>query len=286
MLRTGSVLLGCLLWAATSLADPAVWQVKGRDNTLYLLGTIHMLPADEQLADSIQQAYQHARQLVMEVDMDDMDPAITHHLMMELGRLPPGKSLFALLDAETRRQLQITADTLGIDSQLLTRFQPWLAAITLEQIQLTRMGFAAEGGIEMQLTQRALQDHKAIQGLETLKQQLNLFAQMDMRTQQAYLRQTLDELQEPDEDLPALLQAWRTGNIPQLQILMRQSFDASPELMTRLLTERNQRWLQSIKSLLDKQSDDYLVAVGALHLVGEQGLVSLLRQAGYQVTLQ
>jgi uncharacterized protein len=280
------LLLICWCWTTPSVADPAIWQVTGKHNTLYLLGTIHVLPANEGLARNIDRAYQQAEQLLLEVDTDDIDPLATQMLTLQLGMLPDGQTLQSQLDAATQRKLQAAASEFGVDSELLAHFQPWLAAITLEQLQYAKQGLVAESGMEMQLTQRAAADHKSIHGLETMEQQLKLLAEQDQPAQRAFLRQTLDELSESPTEVQQLLQAWRQGDTRYLQKLLRDSLNQDRQLFTRLVTQRNQHWLTQLKPLLDTQTDDYLVAVGALHLVGDQGLVALLQHAGYQVTLQ
>lgn len=280
------LMLAASLWASLCIAQPAIWQVKGKHNTLYLVGTIHMLPANEPLPANIQTAYRNAQQLVMEIDMDDIDPLSTQATMMQLGLLPEGEQLATQLDARTRSDLQTAASRVGLDAELLQRFQPWLAALTLEQLQMAKLGFAADGGIEMQLTQLAVKDHKTIQGLETLEQQLNLFATMDGAAQRSYLRQTLDEMDGSPTELQQTLKAWRDGDSRQLQRLMMKGFAQDPALLARLTSDRNRSWVSALKPLLVEQRDNYLIAVGALHLVGEQSLVALLKQAGYQVTLQ
>jgi len=289
MLRHGRVLFVafCALCSASlAMAEPAIWQVKGRHNTLYLLGTIHMLRNDEPLPDNIGRAYREAEQLLMEIDLDDMDPVAAQALMLKLGMQPAGRMLESQLDAATNRKLHTVADDLGLDAGMLSPFQPWLAALTLEQLQLARLGFAADSGIEMQLTQQAARDHKPIHGLETLEQQLNLFANMDDRAQLDYLKLTLTELETAPAELETLLAAWRNGDERQLGQALQQGFADDPKLFAALTTARNRRWLSVIKPLLDQQQDDYLVAVGALHLIGNEGLVTLLRRAGYTVTRQ
>lgn len=280
------LLMMALLLSSVAKADPAIWQVKGKHNTLYLLGTVHLLPTDEQLPANIRNAYGEAEQLLMEIDMDDMDPLTTQGLMMQLGLLPEGEDLLTQLDAATQRKLQTTASNLGFDTRVLSRFQPWLAAMMLEQLQFAKLGFSATSGIEMRLTEQAAQDRKEIAGLETLQEQLNFFAQMKPSAQRDYLRQTLDEMQESPQEIQEMLGAWRKGDISHLQGMLNEALADSPELMMQLTTQRNQRWLVTLKQLLESQSDDYLVAVGALHLVGDQGLVTLLKRAGYSITLQ
>ncbi len=279
-------LLCLLLSCAQANAQPAIWQVQGKHNTLYLLGTIHMLPANLALPDNIDKAYREAEQLLMEVDMDDLDPIATQALTMKLGLLPTGQTLDSRLDASTRQQLQTAARNIGFDASVLAPFRPWLAAMTLEQLQFAKLGFAADAGIEMRLTQRAASDHKPIQGLETLEEQLNLFATLGDEQQREYLQHTLDELDTAHNELDALLTAWQQGDEQRLQAMLAEGFADDPKLFNELTSARNRRWMGALKTLLNTQRDDYLVAVGALHLIGQDGLVALLRQAGYQVTRQ
>lgn len=273
-----------ILCTTICAAEPAIWQVKGKHNTVYLLGTIHLLPGDEAMPDNIGRAYREAEQLLMEIDMDDLDPVVTQTLMFKLGLQPAGQTLAGQLATDTQRQLQAAASRLGLDAAVLAQFQPWLAALTLEQLQLAKLGFAATAGVEMQLMQMAAADNKPINGLETLEEQLRLFAQLDNKAQVALLQNTLDELDAGPAELQSLVTAWRGGDEQQLRKTLQQGHADDPALFAALTTARNKRWLVTLKPLLEQQHDDYLVAVGALHMIGKDGLVELLRRAGYAVT--
>lgn len=285
--RTRSTLVAlCILWAGVCAAEPAIWQVKGKHNTVYLVGTIHMLQDEEQLPGNILQAYRDSKQLLMEIDMDDMDPLAAQAATLQLGMLPVGQALSNQLDTDTNKKLAQAAQAVGFDARLLEGFQPWLAALTLEQLQFAKLGYTADAGVEMRLTQLATADHKPILGLETLEQQLRLFAQLDANAQRAYLKQTLAELENVPAELAALLTAWRNGNEAELRKTLQQGMADDPKLFAALTTKRNQRWIELIQPVLEQQQDNYLIAVGAMHLLGEEGLVTLLRRAGYSVTRQ
>jgi uncharacterized protein YbaP (TraB family) len=261
-----------------------VWEVKGKHNTVYLIGTIHMLSSDEQLPGNILRAYRDSKKLLMEIDMDDMDPMSAQASTLTLGMLPEGQTLSSRLDADTNRKLKVAASKLGMDAAMLESFQPWLAALTLQQLQFAQLGYAADTGIEMQLTQLASSDHKPIQGFETLEQQLQIFAQLDANGQRAFLKQTLDELDTAPTELTTMMSAWRSGNDAQLQKTLQEGMNDDPKLYTALTTTRNRHWIELMRPVLEQQQDNYLVAVGALHLLGSDGLVALLKHAGYSVT--
>lgn len=287
---TKKILLTSLLWlcgqAAYGDSHPAIWAVHGKSNTVYLVGTIHLLPANETLPGNIQHAYDDAKQLVMEIDTGELDPLTSQATMMKFGMLPPGKSLHTQLDAATYTKLQSAAEDAGLDATLLDSFQPWMAALTLEQLKLAQLGFSGASGVEMQLSTRAARDHKAIRGLETLEEQLGLFAQLDDASQRDYLLYTLDELKDIQTEIDQLLAAWRNGDETKLRQLLQDGLQSNPKLFAVLTSDRNHRWLNTLKTLLNDPHDNYLIAVGALHLVGDNGVVSLLRKAGYTVTRQ
>jgi uncharacterized protein YbaP (TraB family) len=274
----------CTLYTCASLAEPAIWEVKGKHNTVFLVGTIHMLNGEAQLPANILRAYKDSKQLLMEIDMDDMDPMAAQASTLTLGMLPEGQTLSSRLDADTNKKLKATAAKLGLDAGMLESFQPWLAALTLQQLQFAQLGYAADAGVEMQLTQLAEADHKPIQGFETMEQQLQIFARLDANAQRALLKQTLTELESAATELTTMTTAWRSGNDAQLQKTLQDSMADDPKLYTALTTTRNRHWVELMRPVLDQQSDNYLVAVGALHLLGNDGLVTLLQRAGYSVT--
>jgi uncharacterized protein YbaP (TraB family) len=262
-----------------------LWAVQGQHNTVYLLGSIHVLrPQDGALPKEAQDAYQDAEQLVMELDMDDLmaNPMAMAAAAQALAVLPDGQSLRSVLGADYAA-VQAHAQTLGLDLGLLDNFQPWFVATALLQAELAKRGFSSELGVEESLTRRAVADHKPIRGLETVEQQLGLLAGMPMTEQKRFLLMTIDEMDDFDSDLAQMLSAWRTGDTDALAKVLSEGFDKFPELYRPLTEDRNRVWAGEIADLLD-DDDDYLVVVGALHLVGRNSVVDLLEKRGYRVT--
>lgn len=278
------LLLACLLWCGGALADdPAVWSVQGKYNTLYLVGTVHFLRPEDTLPGSIEAAYGRSEKLLMEIDMDDLDLGGAQQTMLQLGLLPAEDSLRKQLGEPAYAKLQQRAGKLGLDAAMLDRMQPWLAALMLEQLQLTQMGMQAESGVEQQLLLKAQSDGKDIEGLETFQEQLGLFASFSPEQQRQLLLYSLDDLEQSDAQLQAVLSAWRNGDVAAMQEQLQTELLAYPQLYRALTVDRNRRWIATLKKLLEQSRDDYLVAVGALHLVGDDSVVELLRRAGYRV---
>lgn len=277
----------CALWfyTAVSAADPqqhSLWSVQGKTNTVYLLGSVHFLNESEQLPAALDAAYRNAEVLLMEIDMDDLDPLQTQQITLELGMLPAGQSLEQQLGKPTYSRLAAHARDVGIDPALLNRFKPWFAAMTLVQLQLMKMGLAPTSGIEQRFTARAVADKKPIHGLETLREQLGMLAGLPDRQQREFLLYSIADADRMAEEIDELLSAWRRGDSKALAQLLAEGFEQYPDLYRPLTTDRNRRWLGQVEALLDDR-EDYLVVVGTLHLVGKDSLIELLEGKGHKV---
>jgi uncharacterized protein YbaP (TraB family) len=263
-----------------------LWTVQGRQNTVYLLGSVHVLrPGDAALPRAALDAYADAEQLVMEIDLDDAtvgDPLVMAQQMQASAALPAGQSLQAVLGSDYAEVAQRASEA-GLDLEMFDRFQPWFVATLLLQLELAKRGFDPALGIEQQLAGRAIADRKPITGLETPAQQFAVLSGLSLADQKRFLLMTLDESAQADAELEQLLAAWRKGDTSALAALLSDEFERFPQLYRPLTEDRNRAWVGQLDDLLDDR-DDYLVVVGALHLVGRDSVVDLLRQRGHTVT--
>ena len=291
MIRRLAVLLVALAaTAGAGAAEPAghsiLWSVRGEHNTVYLFGSIHVLrPGDVGLPPAAAAAYDDAERVIMEIDMDDpavSDPVAITTLMQQSALLPPGQSLRSVLGSDYPAIAERSAAA-GLDLAVMDRFAPWFVALLLLQIEITERGFDAAHGIEQQVTELAVADDKPITGLETPAQQFAILGGLSLQDQKRFLLMTLDESEQDDAQLDALLDAWRRGDTAALASTLSEEFEDFPQLYRPLTEERNRAWVAELEELLDDE-DDYLVVVGALHLVGRNSVVDLLRQSGRTVT--
>jgi len=271
-----------LFAAAHAQGHSPVWVAQGKHNTVYLAGSVHYLSPAEKLPPALDAAYARAKKVVMEIDLSSVDQAEAQATMMSLGLLPDGQTLEHELGAQTYRTVQERVEKFGLPVEMMAQFQPWLAALTITQLQLTSMGLDPNSGVEQRLLTRATADGKPIEGLETLEQQLGLLASLPPAQQRQFLLYSLQDADDESKELNQLLTAWRSGNTAALATLLQHNFDQFPELYRPLTVERNRRWLARVEELLDGP-DDVLVLVGTLHLVGKDSVVDLLQKAGYQV---
>jgi len=282
LLRCCLVAVG-LLGGLNAHAQSPVWALRGAHNTVYLAESVHLLrPGDAKLPAAFDQAYAHARTIVMEIDLSSVDDVTLQSWMLEHGTLSGGKTLEQALGAARYQRLSAQSAELGLPIEALNQFAPWLVALTLTDAEYLKLGFNPDDGVERQIQRRAQQDGKPIRGLETVDQQLGQLEQLSLEQQGRFLDLTLEDMKDAQQDTDQLLAAWRAGDTRRLASLLSEEYDAFPELYRALVTDRNRRWMPQIERFLS-DDHDYLVVVGALHLVGEGGLLQLARRDGLAV---
>ena len=241
---------------------------------------MHLLRAsDSKLPAAFDKAYADSAALVMEIDMDDLNPMEAQGVMLEKGMYTGDESLSEVIGKARFAKLEKQAGDMGIPSEALERFQPWMAAMTLAELQLAKMGFDPNSGVEKQITAHAQADRKEITGFETLNEQLGLLANLSQPDQIKFLDLTLEEMAEMKGETDSLLAAWRTGNASKLASILSEEYGAAPSLYATLVSDRNHRWIPQIEKLL-KSDRNYMVVVGTLHIVGKNGLLDLLKSDG------
>ena len=286
-MKRWAVLLLCVAAVAVRADDSShpltLWRVDGNANTVYLLGSIHLLrPEDHPLPRAIDTAYQDAEVVVMELDMDDLDPTYTQAAFNSAGVLSDGTTLRDLMGEDGYRAAEEAAAVIDIPLDMLAQSEPWLAAITVELMMLYRMGFNPLLGVEMTMTQRATADGKPIEGFETVDEQLGFLDGLPLEAQREMLLQTLLQSAGLSESIDTLIDAWRRGDTRTLETQLLQGLEEQHDLHEALIAGRNRRWADTIATWLDDEQD-YLVVVGALHLVGDDGVPALLERSGFKI---
>lgn len=273
-----------LLGSLNVYAASPVWAVRGAHNTMYLAGSIHLLPADDAaLPTALDHAYADSARLVMELDLAKFDPLEATTWMLDHGALPRGTTLRTVLGEARYGRVSAAAATLGLAMAGLDEQAPWMVGMELTDSAYTREGFDSDQGVEEQLVRRAQADGKPTAGLETLPEELGGLVALSQEDQIRMLDETLDELKDIKSEMRDVLSAWRQGDASRMAALLSNEYRAFPALYRPLVTDRNQHWLPQVEELL-KGHGNSLVVVGALHLVGEGGLLELLRKKGYKIT--
>jgi uncharacterized protein YbaP (TraB family) len=287
-MRSAIVTVLLALLGSATIADETshpvtLWEVKGNNNSVYLLGSIHLLrPQDYPLPAVLDAAYEEAEVLIMEIDMDDMDPLAAQAAFTTYGVLRDAQTLQSLMGDELYQEALEAAELIDIPLEMLSKTEPWYAAMTIEIMMLSRIGFDPSLGIEMYMLAKAQNDGKPIEGFETIEEQLQFLDGMSLDAQREMLLSTLTDSAELEEMMDDMIDAWHLGDTAVLEAGMLEELAEHEELSKALVTDRNARWIEQINPLLD-DSDDYLIVVGALHLIGKDGVPMLLQRNGFEV---
>ena len=282
LIRAWLALVGALCAAGTAAADPAAWRIAGKQGgDITFLGSMHVLRAtDYPLPAAIDKMFARADVLVMELDLDATDHATQQATIMRAATLPPGTVLRDVVDPKVYQLAQQRTREMGVDLSLLERFEPWFLSIAILDQGMRKFGFEGERGLEQYLLRKSHEAHKPIIGLETLGMQIGIFDALPPASQQAMLEQTLNELDEADTEMAKLVVAWRDGHLETLSEGLLADFAAFPGLYETLVKNRNAAWVEPLERYL-RDGRHYLVVVGALHLVGRDNVIDMLKARGH-----
>ena len=260
-----------------------LWKVTSKQNTVYLLGAIHLMREDGYpLNKSIESAYHDAQTLVLEINLDEASSNEAQLLMISKGLYPAGQTLRESLSPKTFELVKKKTEELGLNIQQMNQLKPWLVTMTLATMQLEQLGYDSKLGIDKHFFDQARADKKEILSLESIEYQVSLLEGMSSSNQEAALIETIQELDLFKKEFEEIVKAWSHGESRKLDELLLESFKDYPELLNQLVLQRNRNWIPRIEEFL-KNKGNVLVVVGAAHLIGNQGVIEILRQKGYGV---
>ena len=268
--------------ADTSLHS--LWEMHGKHNTVYLLGSIHVLRAgDYPLAPAVEGAYRNSKALLMEINMDELDLAQVQSEMLASAMLPDGKTLAEVMGPTRYARATGLASDVGLELSLFDQFAPWFAAEAISQVQLSKLGFDPQWGVEMYFLGRARTDAKPVGGLETVHDQIAIFENLPLDAQANYLIASLEQAHDLPKEAGEMVHAWQRGDAQWFEAEMKGDIGRDPALYQSLLVARNRKWIARIEALLSDE-ENYLVIVGTGHLAGQGSLLDLLKQDGIVAT--
>ena len=268
----------------TTSPKHCLWLVETPLNrAVFLLGSLHVLKSDAYpLAKEINEAYSLSQKVVFETDLAAMlDPAVQAR-MLGLGLYPEGQNLFQNISDEMQSSLKKKMTDLGMPMEHFARFRPWFIAVTLTALELQRLGFSPDYGIDVHFYGRAGSDQKEIGFLETVDFQLDLLGKMTAHDQNAFLGQTLKDLDVATQMADDMLKSWKKGDADNLYKILFKSFESYPQIENRLLRRRNIDWVKKIEEMMAEDKNIFII-VGAGHLIGPGSVVALLKEKGYKV---
>jgi len=265
-------------------ARPAMWKVADADTTIYLFGTIHLLPQGTRWrSPAFDKAAAGADTLVVETVIDEGNPAATMGELFKLAVSPGLPPLAARVPADRKAALATAVAKSGIPPQVLDKMETWAAAFMLLSVQFKDLGLDPGSGVESSLRKQFVAGGKPVGQLETNAEQLGFFDRLSEDAQRKFLVAVLDDAASMKGQFDGMLRAWTSGDVKAIAQSFNADLSDAAELRDALLTRRNANWAQWVRGRLDKPGT-VLVAVGAGHLAGDQSVVSFLQKDGIKVT--
>lgn len=287
-------------YAPTTDENNLLWEITGNDlaNPSYLFGTIHMIPTDDFfLTDGTKSAFEQSTRVAFEIDTEEMmNPAGLMNLMGQMY-MANDTTLSDLLSDEDYQLVSKHFEELGLPMMFMGKIKPMfltvLAGEDMKDMQPGKGGMGMLGGegmksYELELTEMAKTAEKPIVGLETAEFQMSLFDSIPYKAQANMLVETIRSEQEVTEEekengaLDRMIELYTTQDIVGMQTMMSDDPAGIGGYEELLLLKRNRNWIPVMEELMKKET--VFFAVGAGHLAGEEGVIALLRKAGYTMT--
>ena len=266
--------------AAPTGNGPALWKVADEDTTIYLFGTVHVLPQGVEWYDTtIAAALEGSETIVTEIPMNAAADAQLQQLTMAKGMLPQGTTLRSLLTPEQAATYSAAVAKLGMPVEALDTFKPWMVGLTLSLLPLMQQGYDPNSGVEKVLLAKA--GNKPTDALETAEFQLGIFDGMTQEAQISFMMEAATGIDEMKPMLDRMVTEWAKGDADRLAEVMNEGM-TDPAVAEALLYSRNANWAEWIDTRLDTPGSVF-IAVGAGHLAGAKSVQDYLEQKGISV---
>ncbi|WP_238133635.1 TraB/GumN family protein [Vibrio cincinnatiensis] len=275
-MQTTRFMLGLLLlFPFSSQAEPLYWQAQKDNLVLMVIGSIHVgTPAMYPLPTPVYDALGKSHGLIIEADTQ-ASPDIT----------PPPIYLTSgqTLTQPQQKQLALLAKQLNQDADTLLQQPPWRSALVLQFLQFQQLGYSAYKGVDAHLIRKAKQAGVPLISLESLQYQVDLLASLP-NSGQEMLVTLLDEWDTNQSMTECLIESWQKGDKEKLEAMMHHS-GMSESMEKAFITQRNHEWAKKLSSqtFYPKSDGYYVMVVGALHLVGKNNVLDLLKEQGFMV---
>lgn len=263
-----------------------LWRLSSDKSTVYLLGSIHLVPASfYPLPAGVESAFTNAGVLVVEVDESKLDKKRLRALTISRGFYGRGDGLKKHISAATLAELKKYLKRTHSSGLLLNKMRPWLVSAMVPISQLSKLGYDPRLGIDQHFINKARSLKKSIEELETAEFQLDLLSRLSDEMQDKLLLYSLLDAENAGKDADILLKAWLSGDPEAMLDLLERDDREHPDLkpiLETLIYRRNATMAEQIEKLM-KTPSTYFVVVGALHLIGDRGIIKLFQDRGYTV---
>jgi uncharacterized protein YbaP (TraB family) len=275
--------------AAQTASNPGksfLWKVQSGSKVLYLAGSVHALSADVYpLSPAFERAFGASGTLVEEIDLAEAESVAIAPAILAKGMYIDGRRFDSIVSKETAALVAARLKDSGLPVEMFQVMKPWMVMLTIAALDAQKAGLDPNLGLDKHFYDRARAAGKTIVGLETAESQIDRLDKMSDTLQEQLLRSSLSEAETVRNDLKMIVAAWRRGDSAALEKTLLSDFTEYPAAYHSLIVERNQNWIPQIDGCLARPQP-CLVVVGAAHLIGPDGLLTLLQRKGYRIEQQ
>lgn len=264
-------------------AAPAMWVVRDADSEIFLFGTMHALkPGADWRTPAYEAAYQKAEAVWFEAVVDPIEPGVISDLVERYG-VDREQPLSSRLSPRQRRDLEAVLAEGELTIAKIDHLRPWAAALVLSMQPVRGGGASVEAGADMIVTRQAREAQKPIRAFETMEDQVRMFAGLPPEVELQYLLDVIAERRGRGVRKGSHADAWIRGDVTRLGKGVVGAMQSDmPQFYDALLKRRNHAWAEALSAQMAGEGVQ-LVNVGALHLLGDDGLPALMKARGYQV---
>lgn len=269
-------------------AKSFIWKISDDDSYVYLLGSIHIASADiYPLASAIEDAFQESDKLVVEINIKEVGPITTMLLLEKYGTYPAGEGLKQNLDEDLYKRLEANLQEIGVSLSAYDDYRPWVIVTLTQETVMVKEDYSAEYGIDIYFMEKADERDMKVLELETAEYQLKLMGDFPDELMVLMLEKSLEppDLDDYIDIVGYMFKQWEKGSVEGIAEVVFKDLEEEPALEPYyevFLNQRNYNMMAKIEEYLEDEYT-YFIVVGAAHLVGEEGLLNLLEEAGYEV---
>lgn len=259
-----------------------LWKVQSKTNTVYVLGSIHYLKKElYPLDEKIEKVFDQSMILGVEANVDNISK-IDAQKLAESAFYSENDTLEKHLSPETLELVKKQLTELGVSPEAANKYRPWFLGLSIASLEVLKLGFDPNYGIDRYFLSKATEKKKIVE-LESLEYQINLLSTLSEKEQELFLLYTLKDINVLEQELDKLVKAWSAGDEKGIELIITKSLKEDKRFVPvyeKLVIERNKKMASKIEDYL-KEKETFLVIVGAGHLVGNQGIIELLKGKGF-----
>ncbi|MDC7242336.1 MAG: TraB/GumN family protein [Spirochaetales bacterium] len=282
--RSKTLPIALLLMQVTGLlfSQSSVWMVENGENRIYIGGTVHALSeSDYPLPQEFTYAYSVSDTLVIETDIGSLNNPETAGILLQESSYQDGRTLKDLLHPKVYKNLAAALAKYLVPIDTVNSYKPGFIWSLLTVLQLAESGYTATG-VDEYFFNMAREESRPVLFLETVEEQMDFISGLGEGNENDFVLYLLQDQNESADYMEQLVAEWKAGEGILMEESLQELIHEHPDVEESLLSRRNHKWMEELRGFLDDGSVEFIL-FGAMHLYGDEGVLSLLESEGYLI---